>query len=38
MAEERADVGVAELVRAEQSWQNSTSKENLVLLVYSLLS
>lgn len=34
----RADVDVGELVRAGQCWQNSTSKENLVLLVYILLS
>lgn len=33
----KADVDV-ELVRAEQCWQNSASKENLVLIVYSLLS
>lgn len=30
---ERADVDVGELVRSEQCWQNSTSKENLVLLI-----
>lgn len=37
MIKERADVDVGELVWAEQCWQNSNSKENLVLLVYILL-
>lgn len=31
--DKRADVDVGELVRSEQCWQNSTSKENLVLLI-----